>query len=337
MPLLIRIKILQLFLQQKLKKMDIIKIHKILYKGWKNTIEISNSEIKIIVAPEVGRILFYGFINDENVFYENKQLEGVVFNTGEYFNNNNKFEAPNVGGNRVLSCSEEYSHLLTGSRHIPDPYINASAYKVSYLKNGIVLESPISKLLGIQIKRKITISEKGTAVKIDQELTKIIPAKNRELEKIPLTIWSLSKIKTPNISYLPIHKESVFKNGFLIPFWPDAKNNAAINVSINNSILEIKSTKKLPQKVGSDSKNWVAGHIKKSLFVESFNFDSSQKEKYPDNGTSVTIFGNDLFTELECLSPEKTLKIGETIKYDLSWNLLKVSNINEVNSILQNL
>ena len=71
------------------------------------------------------------------------------------------------------------------------------------------------------------------------------------------------------------------------------------------------------------------------MFVETFNFDTEQKESYPDNGTSVTIFGNNLFTELECLSPEKTLKIGESISYDLHWSLHSVKDKNEVNTLLQ--
>ena len=61
--------------------------------------------------------------------------------------------------------------------------------------------------------------------------------------------------------------------------------------------------------------------MKNTLFIEKFNFDD--KANYPDNGTSVTIFGNHLFTELECLSPEKTLLIGEKITYNLTWCLFK--------------
>ncbi len=315
--------------------MSTIKVLNIKYKGWKNTIEISNQDIKILIVPETGRIIYYGFSKSENIFYENQELEGVVFKSDEYYKKDNIIQAPNIGGNRVLPCSEEYFNKITGSRHIPDPYINASSYKVSSLKNGVVLESPVSKLLGIQIKRTITISKKGTEVKIAQELIKKAPAKNEELEQIPLTIWSLTKIKTPNTSYLPIHKKSIFNNGFLIPVWPDAKNSAEVNVSVNDAILELKSTKKLPQKVGSDARKWVGGFLENTLFIEEFTFNS--REKYPDNGTSVTIFGNDLFTELECLSPEKTLKIGEKINYNLKWSLHKAASKNEALQIVRSL
>jgi hypothetical protein len=308
-----------------------------IYKGWRKSIEISNSEIKIILIPEIGRIMYYGFKGGENIFYENQEFEGRAFSSGEYYKKNSKIQAPNVGGNRVLPCSEEYFHLLTGSRHVPDPFINASSYKATCLDNGVILESPISKLLGIQIKRTITISDQGTEVKIEQELIKKIAAQNQEIEKIPLTIWSLSKIKTPNISYLPIHDNSIFKNGFMIPVWPDSKNNAISNIKVNTDLLQIQSSKNLPQKVGADSKNWVAGFLEKQLFVEQFNFDTALRKSYPDKGTSVTIFGNNLFTELECLSPEKTLSIGEKINYDLYWSLHKVDHKESVNKLLKGL
>lgn len=319
-----------------MNEMSNIKIKNKTYKGWKKSIEISNSDIKVIVVPEMGRILHFGFLEGENIFYENPEFEGVEFSLGEYFKKDLNISAPNVGGNRVLPCSEEYFHLLSGSRHVPDPFINASAYKATSLDNGVVLESPISKLLGIQIKRTITISEKGTRVKIKQELIKRIAAQNQEIEKIPLTIWSLSKIKTPNVSYLPIQEKSVFKDGFTIPVWLDSKNNATSNINLNSNLLEIKSSESVPQKVGADSKKWVAAHLAKQVFIEQFNFVEGLRKFYPDGGTSVTIFGNNLFTELECLSPEKTLSIGEQINYDLYWNLHKMDNKNQVKSLLEN-
>lgn len=315
--------------------MSKIKIKKIAYKGWENAIEITNLEIKILVVPEIGRIMHFSFLDRQNIFYENEQLEGTQLNTGEYFTENNIKQAPNLGGNRVLPCSEEYFDSLTGSRHLPDPFINASAYKTMLLKNGVLFISPISELLGIQIERSITISENGTGVIIKQKLTKKTAAKNAILEKIPLTIWSLSKIKTPNVSYLPIDTNSIFSTGFLISKWPDSKNNADVNTFVNNGILELKSSEDLPQKVGADSKNWVAGYVDDSLFIEEFNFDT--QTLYPDGGTSVTLFGNSLFSELECLSPENKLRVGESICYDLHWSLLKVKDKKEVHSILQNL
>ena len=315
--------------------MSAIKINNLIYKGWKETIEISNAEIKVLVVPETGRIMHFSFINRENILYENTDLEGVTFSTGEYFKKDTENEAPNVGGNRVLPCSEDYFHLITGSRHVPDPFINASSYTVRLLSKGVVLESPVSELLGIQIKSTITISEVGTGVKIQQELVKRIPAKNDELEKIPLTIWSLSKIKTPNISYSKIAKKSVFKDGFTISKWPDATNYAEENVVIHDAFLKLKSSDEFPQKIGLDAKKWVAGYLKNTLFIEQFKFD--ENAIYPDNGTSVTIFGNHLFTELECLSPEKTLAIGERIQYDLHWSLCNVNDESEVNSLLESL
>ncbi|KOY53055.1 hypothetical protein [Polaribacter dokdonensis] len=313
--------------------MSFIKIEEITYKGWKHAVEISNTDIRLIVVPEVGRILHFSFQNSENIFYENSELEGLLFKTGTYYNQ--KIEAPNIGGNRILPCSEDYFHEITGFRHIPDPYINASTYSINYLENGVVLKSPISNYLGIEIVRKITINNSGSQVYIDQKITKIKPAKNNQLEKIPLTLWSLSKIKTPNISYIKKVGKSVFKNGFTISEWPDAKNYASENVTINDNLIILKSSDGFPQKIGADAKNWVAGYVGNNLLIERFEFDESAK--YPDFGTSVTIFGNDLFSELEVLSPEKLLKVGESINYNIKWNLIKMSSKEEAEQYLTQL
>ena len=166
-------------------------------------------------------------------------------------------------------------------------------------------------------------------------LDKIKTAKNNQLEKIPVTLWSLSKIKTPNFSYIKNAKKSIFKNGFTISEWPDAKNYALENITLNNDLITLKSSNEFPQKIGVDAKNWVASYINNNLFVESFEFDESAT--YPDFGTSVTIFGNKLFSELEVLSPEKHLKIGESIKYTIKWNLIKKSCKEEAEKYLQQL
>lgn len=235
--------------------MSEISIKQIHYKGWKNALELSNSLIKVIVVLETGRIHSLSFIDGNNIFYENEKLNGITFNKDEFYTDNGEKSAPNIGGNRVLPCSEEYFHLVTGSRYIADPYINASAYTFSEIKNGIVLKSPVSQLLGIQIIRKITISEESTTINIAQELVKVKAAKEHLLEEIPLTIWSLSKIKTPNISFTHISESSVFKDGFTISKWPDAKNYAEDNVAIKDSILSLKSSEKHPQKMEPILKN----------------------------------------------------------------------------------
>jgi hypothetical protein len=313
--------------------MSLIKIEEIDYKGWKNAIEISNADINLIVVPEVGRIIHFSFKNSENIFYENSELEGLLFKTDSFYNH--KIEAPNIGGNRILPCSEDYFYEITDCRNIPDPYINASAYSINYLENGVVLKSPISNYLGIQIERKITINSSGSQVYIEQKITKIKTAKNNQLEKIPVTLWSLSKIKTPNFSYIKSTEKSIFKNGFTISEWPDTKNYAPENITLNNGLIALKSSKKFPQKIGADAKSWVAVYNDNNLFVESFEFDESAT--YPDFGTSVTIFGNELFSELEVLSPEKHLKIGECIKYNIRWNLIKKSCKEEAEEYLQQL
>jgi len=74
-----------------------ITIKNIAYRGWEKSIEISNSEIKLIVAPEVGRILHFGFLEGENIFYENQEFEGVEFCSGEYYKKDSNIQAPNVG------------------------------------------------------------------------------------------------------------------------------------------------------------------------------------------------------------------------------------------------
>ena len=89
--------------------MSAIKVRNLIYKGWGNTIEISNLDIKVIIVPEIGRIMHYGFLDGQNIFYENEQQK----NTAEKFKNifnkklNEKIET-NISKIKNYCKAEEY-------------------------------------------------------------------------------------------------------------------------------------------------------------------------------------------------------------------------------------
>lgn len=56
--------------------------------------------------------------------------------------------------------------------------------------------------------------------------------------------------------------------------------------------------------------------------AEFFLFDPQLT--FPDGGTTACIFTCPEFSELECMSPLKKLKVGETIEYEITWQLFQL-------------
>lgn len=299
-----------------------VKTEKINYKGWDNAIQLSNNEIKVVVVPQIGRIIYFSYLNDENLLYENQELEGQVFSADNPYKKEGEISHAGYGGDRVWPTVQDSFVVYNGDRGLSDPWIDGSPWTFELVKDGVKISSPVSEYLGINVTRTITLEKMGAAVSIQQKMTKKKTSCKKEFEPIPVTIWNLSKVKNPLIGILPLSKNSLFKNGIDFQKWPDNINSAEKNYSQHGNIGQLVPVPDLFQKMGADSKGWVAGVYDDMVFGQFFTHDPN--ETYPDGGTSATIFTCTAFSELECLSPLKKLEVGESIEFDIKWKLNRI-------------
>ncbi|TLX77180.1 hypothetical protein E9993_05725 [Labilibacter sediminis] len=311
-----------------------VKVETITFKGLENSVEIKNQEIHLIVAPEIGRIVYYGFAEEDNLLFLNHDIENIEQHSPNKYLSG-ELKSPHYGGDRVLPTSEDYTHLYTGSRFIPDPWITCTPYDYELLKNGVKITSQLSDILGVRLSRTITIDKTGTQVHIHQKLKKLKNALTEAIDTIPLTIWNLSQIKYPQNTWMPLANESVFEKGFNIPVWPDAKNWGQESCMVKDNLLTFTPHPEKHQKVAADAQGWVAGLIDNVLMIE--RFTPLKGVRYPDGGTSASIYSCSLFAELECLSPEKILNVGEEIQHTITWELQKIKQDDDITEILKRL
>ena len=53
------------------------------YKGWVDAIHLNNGEVKLVVVSQIGRIMNYGFIGDENILWLDPETQGTVLPDGK--------------------------------------------------------------------------------------------------------------------------------------------------------------------------------------------------------------------------------------------------------------
>lgn len=301
-----------------------VKTELINYKGWSNSVQLNNNEIKLIVVPKIGRIMHFSYMNEENLLFENPEFEGDIYSPENPYKVNEELAHAAFGGDRIWPTVQDSFEVLNGSRGLSDPWIDGSEWQYELVANGVQITSMVSDHVGAKVTRTITLNPEGTTVSIQQKMEKIKRGKQRKLEPLPLTIWNLSKIKTPDFNLISLRDNSKFENGIFIPTWPDNINSAWKNYSRIGDVGMLIPDPKLFQKVGADSEGWVAGVTGNIVFGAFFQFD--ENETYPDGGTSATIFTCSDFTELECLSPVKSLTTGKSIQFDIQWKLHKIDD-----------
>jgi len=305
-----------------------VKTELITYNGWTNSIQLTNKEIKLVVVPQIGRIMHFSFLNEKNLLYENSQFHGQTYSVENPYKEDGKIAHAAFGGDRIWPTIQDSFKVLNGSRGLSDPWIDGSKWEYELVNNGVQITSRVSDFIGAKVTRTITLNPEGTTVNIQQKMEKVKRGKQKRLEPIPLTIWNLSKITTPDFTLIPLRERSSFENGIFIPTWPDNINSAWKNYSRIGDVGMLIPDPELFQKVGADSKGWVAGVTGNIVFGEFFQFN--EKEVYPDGGTSATIFTCSDFTELECLSPVKKLTPGKSIQFDIQWKLHKIEDTNNI-------
>ena len=85
-----------------------VNVRAIEYRGWSGSVEITSDTVRVVVVPAIGRIMYYGFIDGQNVLYENPALFGRTLKDGPLKENGESIWAA-FGGNRIWPTEENLS------------------------------------------------------------------------------------------------------------------------------------------------------------------------------------------------------------------------------------
>ena len=48
------------------------------YHGWLEAYVMSNGKVAVVIVPAIGRVMQFGFVGEEGVFWENHSLDGHI-------------------------------------------------------------------------------------------------------------------------------------------------------------------------------------------------------------------------------------------------------------------
>jgi hypothetical protein len=288
------------------------------YRGWDNCVRLSNDLVDLIVTTEVGpRIIRYGFVGEPNEFCEFTDQMGQK--GGD--------EWRIYGGHRLWHAPEQMPRT-----YYPD---NSS---VGYeIKDGVLrLTQPLESTTGIEKELDIYLHTDSSRVLVSHRL------RNKGVSDIELAPWALTVLAPGGTAIVPLpprqtHAENLSPVSSLALWAYTDFSDPRWELSPRYILLKFDRDGNGPQKVGiSVPSGWAAFAREGHLFLKQFMYSTSST--YPDLGSCVEVFTNQVMTELETLGPLTRIAPGKQVDHIETWDLVsgvkQPATENEVDDLL---
>lgn len=282
------------------------------YGGWKDCLVLRGGDCKAVIVPAVGgRVLNYS-LNGENIIFDNPDSNGrTLLNASNFWAGGYQLDiGPELRG------IPNHKWLWQGpwGWRVPRPF-TVHTYSEPELA------------VGVQLDKEFVIDPDTGDLGVTQRMRNIIT------NDISFCLWDRTLCKAGGFALIPLNRKSRFKAGWSIrrgqrvpEFRYDGDKPADPRVRVMDGVLvaQAKSLAESPSlKIGADSDaGWIAYARGRVLFVK--YFPVFRDGNYSDGGNTVEFYCSDRVAELEPLSPEVTLKPGETYPFPEKWTLIEL-------------
>jgi hypothetical protein len=261
----------------------------ITYSGWPDCLRIANSDVDLVVAPQLGRILRFGRLGGPNLLYESgldaRRQPATVDGWRNY------------GGDKLWPAPQS----LWGWP--PEAAYDSTPWTATATSDGAILESarPGEKT-GAVFQRQIHLAKHGTTVVIDNM------AINKGDVPIRLAVWEVCQVNDPLFCILPSGPQQ----------WLTYDNvDVSALVTQKPSEVFIRRDPSRSLKYGCASPaGYVAAQIGKDRLTLSAQFNP--RAEYVDSGKAQQLFtarDPNRYCELEITGPLTLVPQGGSVQF----------------------
>jgi hypothetical protein len=274
------------------------------FHGYNKCIELKNSEVRVVLGPDLGgRVLAYE-LNGLNVIYHNPQFDGMLYKPGE--------PAIDPDGGR----SDIGPEFIVPEHN--DLFLGKWEGEITGIREARMISRKDTST-GVQLIRSFRLDKKGSRLSYTQTIVNISKSTKHYCH------WSRTFVKGGGISLTPLNPRSRFPKGYMI-YGPgsvmDYKPADESFIRTRNGILEITGPTRRPKFVMDVKEGWLAYITRDDqLFVKKFAV-------YPDriygemSAANVSIWYNkEEMCEIEPIGPMETIRPGKKVSYKETWHL----------------
>ncbi len=282
------------------------------YGGWTDSLVMRGGDCKAVVVPSIGGRVLNFSLNGENILFDSTGANGRTLLTSSNIS---------VGGYQLdigpeLRGIPDHKWLWQGpwNWRLPRPFV-------------VHVFSDPDKSVGVQLEKEFVIDPDTGEFGLTQRMRNIVT------NDISFCLWDRTLCKVGGFAMFPLNRSSRFKAGWSIrrgarvpEYRYEGDKPSDARVRIMDGVL-VARAEAVPDaatlKVGADSDaGWIAYARGKILFVKYFPVFA--KGNYSDGGNTVEFYCSERVAELEPLSPEVTLKPGETYSFPEKWILIEL-------------
>jgi len=281
-----------------------VKIEKTAWSGWPNCYRISNGEVELIVTSDIGpRIMRYGFVGGQNVFWVQKEGEGKSGEPAWVMR----------GGHRIWVGPEDIKYTYP-----PDN----TPIQVDVRGNVLIATQPVEKETRIQKQIEIRLADSGTDVTVIHRLI------NKGEMPLEYSAWALTMM-TPGghgVTGFPprgTHPEVLQPTNPLIMWAFSDLSDKRWTYTKKYLILDSQPGNTTPTKLGHHNpKTWGAYFLNGEMFLKRYDA-APLPSQHPDMGASYETFTSGQFLEIETMGPLTRVPSGGTLEHVERWSMHK--------------
>ena len=287
-------------------------VERVAYHGWSDALRMRSDTAEIVVVPEIGRVMSFRFLDGENVFWEDRTLDGK---RGDVSGK----EWINFGGDKTWPAPEgEWGKHTGRTTWMPPAAFDSMPVSARVEGHDVVLTSPVDPRYGSRTVRRVQLDGSRLSIATTYERVSGTPSK--------IGIWVITQFKEPVAVRVPAVADSAFPDGYSVLFgkpWTQigrTKQNGAERIEITR---DPEAAHKMACAAGDLT--WIGE--KETCIVSSPRVVGGE---YPDGGASAEVYTNPnpkKYVELEMLGPLSEMKPGDRISqvngYELRKNIAR--------------
>lgn len=273
--------------------------------GYSNCIEIKNSQVRVVIEPNMGgRVLVYER-GGKNIMYIDTTHNGWTFATKGVV-------APSAGrfdiGPEAITPKRNVTWLGQWHYDIVD-------------NQTVKITSEIDTINGIQIEREFSLEPYSSHLRCSQTV------KNVSSSQKLINHWGRTFAKGGGIALVPLNKMSRFPKGYCIYRPPyntiDFKPTNEPNVRIRENIIELLNTPSDPKFVMDNNEGWLGyASTNDLLFIKKYPVYQDRPYAEVTSATSSIWYNKDIMVELEPIGPKEVLQPNHSFTFTEDWWLL---------------
>jgi hypothetical protein len=285
--------------------------------GHTNALVIRNQMLEVTVLPALGRIAGLRFGGLDNVVRFDDALAHAAANGTAHAG------WRNYGGDWLFVVPQAHWPRLFGERWPPPPFLDGLPWRGHAWSNAdrtqnIQLQLELGEPVHARIQRHLRIDPETATLTIRQRIERTAAS------TIPLTLWNISQVPGARRVLMPVENDSLFADGYsILDFGPPPSN---LLTRTAGGVLLLDVMHGTEHKLGSDSpRNWIAAQRGNVLIIEQATTRKAGGD-FPDGGCRVELYANSGlgYTEIETLSEERTLAVGEVMENTLTFSFYHV-------------